>query len=227
MANSSGNNFFKQLKEVVTCFYRNGELLDKPVGSIANKLDNDKELIDFFKQFVNLLVNTRMLCNETKIYITDMYITYKGVCDKLYEITGKEPNFSTVQTKTYADKVKILRYFGDSFLVDLIYYKDKNSLGYLTEQLEKAYAKYGNSNLLRLGLALKIPDSEEMKDSLPDEQFKEFISIIAPYTKSQMQFIESNLDKDALAYCRYLLNNTSLKSEEEFEKRELLINLLS
>lgn len=226
MANEAGN-LFKQLKQVVCGYYRDGKMLDNPVGVTGRQIGDDEEINNFFKRLVWLLMNTSMTCEETKVYLSDMYITYKGVADRIAEVTGRTPNVNTLQTKTYYDKMKVIKYFGDTFILDLVYMKDKKNLPYLNERLDMAYTKFSSSNLLGDKLAVKLPEVTEAVTQLDDATFSEFLHVIAPYTRAQMQFIHDNVDLKAVAYCHYLLNARELPSSKDEENRQILLDMLS
>ena len=62
--------------------------------------------------------------------------------------------------------------------------------------------------------------------SIDDNSFEDFISIVAPYTKNQVKFIESNLDIRGCGYFNYLLSYPDLKGVDK-ERQERLISLLT
>ena len=219
--------FLKQLKELVSCYYIDGEVLASPSGILANKIV-DSDINDFLIDYVNLLINTNFLTEEGKIYISDRYITYRGVAQKLSNIELRDVNVNTVQSKVFWDKNKILRYFGDSFYADLVDKGDKGNLDYLRASLKKAYKKYGYDNILQTGLTIKLPDTDDSTEigDISEDRFNEFISIILPYTNKQVKEVSKHIDKEMIRYCRDLLNSGSSLGEEELGRRQLLLDML-
>ena len=218
--------YFKQLKELVYDFTdSNGNVLNTPKGRIAKK-ELDDSIIKCLRRLVILLLHNDMLREETRIYISDLYITYNGVADKLKEKYGKEVNANTVQTKLWNDKGKITRYLGESMLVDLIEYQDIDKVEEYEERLDKAYEKFGNYKVLD-NIALELPEiTDKLVDKIEQERFNQFIEIIGPYTKKHMEFISSMLDKDVISYCKYILSTNSLTGEDK-DNKEVLKELLS
>lgn len=222
MANTG---YFKQLKELINCYVdKDGRVLTEPTGRIKEK-GLDSSILSTLRRFVILLLDNKMVCEETRIYITDLYITYKGVADKMEKLYGTKPNINTIQTKLWNDKGKIVRYFGESMLVDLIEYQDIDKVEMYEDKLNIAYAKFGNDKILK-NIALDIPESSgEIVDDIEQERFEQLISVMAPYSKQHMKFISDNLDTEAIKYCRYILTSGGLSSKDKFN-REKLMSLL-
>lgn len=212
------------LKELVACYTDNGVILDEPTGRLGSlKLNPDVK--SFLKQVVVLLMTSRMLCDESKMYLSNRYITYSGVAKELKETKNIDANPHTVQTKIWYDKGKIIRFFGERMLIDLIDYGNTDKLSEYQKMLEEAQNKYANSGLLS-SIDLNMPDTTGAEpNSCDDEQFNDFIRIIAPYSKRHKEFISNNLPVSAVAYCKYLLDSPVL-SEKELEHKEMLMELL-
>lgn len=222
---ANGGGYFKQLKGLVADFTENGEILKEPRGNTAKKGLN-KDSKEFLTQFVDLLLTSRMLCDETKEYIKNPFITYAGVSDILSARDGREYNANTVQTKMWNDKNKVIKFFGERMLIQLIEYRDTSGLTEYKKSLEQAWNKYSKAKVLD-SIALKLPTIEgEVDTENGRELFQEFIGVIAPYTKKHMQFISSNVSIDAVAYCRQILSRTCA-SDEDRKNKELLEELLS
>lgn len=212
------------LKELVSCYTYNGKVLDEPVGRLG-ELNLKPEIKEFLYRFVVLIMTSRMLCDETKMYLANKYITYAGVADELKSKRKIEVNPHTVQTKIWYDKGKLIRFFSERMLLDLVEYGDTSKLPKYTASLEDAQRKYANSGLLN-SIDLTMPSTEGVNpETCTDELFNDFIRIIAPYSKRHKEFISSNLPVSAVAYCKYLLDSPTL-SDEEMEHREMLMELL-
>lgn len=218
--------FLKQMKELVYSYYRDGEIRDTPTGMLEGKIE-DRDINEFLKRYVSLLVSTRFLSDEGRIYVMDPYITYRGVTQKLTNTGLKEANSNTVQSKVFWDKNKILRYFGDSFYRDLVIYGKKDTLPYLNAQLNKAMEVYSYGRALQKGIAVKLPDTEDIQSvEISDDRFDEFIGMVLPYTNRQMQAVSNMIDVEVVKYCKDLLSASGDLNEKETERRQLLMDML-
>lgn len=217
----------KQIKTVVADIYDEKEGFLKNPRTRLTRKELPDEVIQFIYRFVDLLLNTAMLSRETRAYITDEYITYNGVCTKLKEETGKEFNHHTVQTKIWYDKRKIVTFFGENVLTNLIDLEDTSELTRYNKAIDDAYKEYGQSKLWN-NLTIKIPETTEYEENVEvsEEDLVEFLATIGPYNKKHVRFIESSLDKDVVGYCKRLLKTNNL-SETEQKHKEMLVQLLS
>lgn len=222
MGNSA---LFKQLKELVHDFYSDGEILDKPIGRIGKKELPDN-IVRFLGDFVDLLLNSRMVCEETKIYISDVYITHEGIITEMESRGLGRPNKNTVQTKLWNDKGKIIKAFGEGMILELVEYRDISKLNQYRDSLNMVRAKYSKARLLS-NIALKLPDTSNVKVTDVDkESFEEFISIVAPYCKKHMAFISEQIPTNIVSYCKYILSSKDI-TEEDIENRNMLLEILT
>lgn len=215
----------QQLKELVDCYYDGSNILKEPVGRIGKK-ELPEEINSVLRQLVDLLLNTKMLCEESKLYITDVHITYDGIAKKLSEKYDRDCNSNTVQTKVWSDKGKIIRFFGENMLVELIEYRDTKNMDRYNESLKLANKKYSNARILS-NIALKLPETEEIEiTEIKSDDFEDFIETVSPYSKRHMEFISSLISKEAVAYCRYILTATDI-TDTDIENKNRLLNLLA
>lgn len=215
----------KQLKGLVHDFYVEDKVLMEPVGRLSKK-ELPEDTIKFLSQFVDLLMNTRITCTETKLYISDLYITHRGIANEM-ELKGLgRPNTNTIQTKIWNDKAKIIKLFGEGMLLELIEYRNTSNLSHYNSQLSKAKEKYSNSRLLS-NIALKLPDTTNIKTtSVDSSEFDEFISIIRPYCKRHMSFISEQLPVEVVSYCKYILESKDV-SDIDRDNRDKLLEIIA
>lgn len=226
------SNFNKQLKEIVSDFMdTEGKILDSPKGKIIKKELSD-ERIEFLKQFIDLLLNTDFVGEEYKVYISDRFITLKGVYERLkYEALNKgedesRVNFNNVKGKIWYDKNKITSIFSERVLIDIVEYD--GSIEVYIEQLNSLKIKYNQVNLLNnlvLDIDTTLNTNIQIKNDISDEEFKEFINIIAPYSIKHVKYISDNLPKDTLEYVKKILS-TSIINGKDLERKEILLTLL-
>lgn len=224
--NSSNKSFMKQLKVVVSDLYEYGVgMREEPKGRTARK-ELPKDIMNFLVRFVDLVMNTTMLSEETKMYISDEYITYAGVCGRLEDITSKQYNAHTVQTKIWYDKRKIVKFFGEAMFTNLIELVEIDKLPEYNRALDDAYENYGQTKLWA-NLALHLPETtvEEEDARVSDDDFMDFIALVGPYNRKHIAFVEKSIDKYTVGYCKRLLKTNEL-SEQEKGHKEMLLQLL-
>lgn len=218
---SAGYN--KQLKQLINDFVVDGEILEQPLGRTIKK-ELSKERVEFIRLFIDLLLNTNYISDETKIYLSDRYITLEGVKLKLEE-RGMESNINTIKSKVWYDKNKIIADFGGDLLLNVIGYSDTDITSYMIK-LGDLLIKYNNVNLLKnISLDLRIEDTE-LNTQLDERDFQEFLTIIAPYSKKHRTFLSENIPKNMVGYAMYLLSNNLLKGDD-LERKKMLLEILN
>lgn len=214
--------FTKQLKLLIWDFVVDGEILEKPLGR-AVKNDLDSERVEFLRLFIDLLLNSNYMSEETKIYLSDRYITMEGVQLKLEE-RGIDVNINTVKSKVWNDKKKIITDFGEDLFGDIIRYRDVDMASYM-DKLNRLQVKYNNVSILKnIDLNLRLDDTSINK-SITEEEFQEFLGIIAPYSKRHRRFISDNIPRSMVGYAMYLLSNNMLFGDD-LERKNTLLELL-
>ena len=187
----------------------NGNIRVTPIGQIGNlKLSNNK--IKLLSDIIKLIRDTSIVTKETKHYISNKYISIKGVDDLMNSEEREEKRTikpTTTQSKIQYDKIKLERIFGINMFSDILS-RDCDITSYERAVAEQ-YVKYSGKDSIRKNLILDIP-KECMRSEVSEESFDEFIRNISPYIKSQIKYIEENLDKDCVGYFNYILNMPSL-----------------
>ncbi len=216
------NNILKQLKELISEFVDNqGVIRETPLGR-SIKIELSKDRLDFLRQFIDLLINTDYLTEETKVYIKNKYITAEGVYDELKE-KYKDINLNTVKSKIYYDKVnKIVAKFSEKMLADVIEYKNSDITSYKRVLSEIRNKKCG-SKLLD-NIALKLPKPEASM-RITEGEFEEFIEIILPYTRRHMQEISNMLNPQVIGYIHWILSS-ELLTEVDLKHRAKINEIL-
>jgi len=88
-----------------------------------------------------------------------------------------------------------------------------------------AEAEYIKKSKALSAIALKIPRAHPEAE-LSDNDYREIISIIAPYTRSHMQYISENIPLKSVGYIHHLLRSSDL-SDLDQERKRALLDLLS
>lgn len=219
------NNLLNLTREVCFSFVdAEGNLYDMPVGNIKRR-NLDTKHIDFLKKYIHFVMNSKVVSDTTKVYIRSAGSSVAGVF-KTYNMGMPEPeqvNIKTAQAKIDYDRKKLLKYFPEDMLAKVIYYGTADMKDY-EKRLNLAISQYGSKNKLLDNLLLKIPKAA-IQDTLSDEEFNDFISIIAPYSRRHMQYIENNLPINAAGYINYLLSTPNLAGEQ-LARQKILKELL-
>lgn len=204
---------------------KNGNIRVIPIG-LVGKRNLPNENLKLLEQLIRLIMDTNIVTQETKIYISDVYITMAGVNRVINEMRKekrlKKVKKTNTSSKIQYDQNKLEKIFGNDFFYNVLS-SNKNIEKY-KKIIAHQFMRYSNSDKIRENLLINIP-RDYMVTELSEEEFEEFLSIIAPYTKRQVKFIENNLNKNACGYFNYLLNMPSLKGIDK-ERSAVLKTLL-
>lgn len=215
----------RQLKELISEFVdpSTKEIHEKPTGRYYGRKQLDDRRIRILRMTCDFLINTCFLKPETVLYINDRYITYAGVAE-IMQREGKDTNANSVQSAVYWDTLRFSRRMTQDFFVNLVEYN--SNIDDLERRVVNALiGATGTEDLFR-NLALRIPESTVVRLGVSEEDFFDFFKTIAPYSPTQMAYIQECLPVDVLNYCKYLVSSTLL-TEQERERKELLVDLLT
>ena len=199
-------------------------LYERPIGIIA-KRNLDKKRDSFIRSYISFIMNSKIISDTTKLYIRSSSNSVASAI-KNYNQTASEDeaiNIKTAQSKINYDINKLLKYFPDNMLSEVLVHSSCNLDDY-TRRLNLAIADYSKKNKLLDNLALKIA-RVAVQESLEEDEFNQLISIIKPYIKSHMRYIEENLDTKSCGYLLYLMSAPCLQGEDK-ERYELIKQLL-
>lgn len=200
-------------------------LYERPIGSIG-KMNIDKRRDDFLKRYITLIINSKIVSDTTKIYIKDFMTSVASVIKSHNQTLpeGERINIKTAQSKVDYDTRKLLKYFPDNMLTQVMAY-GKCDLEDYEKRLNLAMADYGKKNNMLGNLILRLPDRVEVQDNLEEDEFKRFMDMIAPYFKKNIKYLEDNLPEKAVGYIKFLLSSP-LVTQSHKEHYELLKTML-
>lgn len=217
--------FYDYLKQLISDMVdQNGNLRVQPIGLTAKRnLSNSK--IKLLSDLIVLLRDTNIVSKESKYYINNKYITIAGVNELVNQENKdkEEIKFNNTLSKISYDRNKLEKLFGANFFIEILT-KDTDIEQYEVIIAEQ-FIRYSNGkNKLKEKIAINIPNNC-MYSEITDEEFENFVDMIKPYIRSQMEFIEENMSKEACGYFNYISNMPTLNSKD-LERLNTLKDLL-
>ena len=216
--NKDTSNYMKQLRLIVLDMYKDGVVLDTPIGKYIRK-EMDESRVKLLVRLTELLMLTDYIGEESKVYLSIPYINYEGIVDEVYINSGKITNVNAVQSKIWYDKEKIVKEFGDSMPIDILEYTNRDVKEYL-DKVHNVWLKVEGKDILK-NVSLKFDDETEYCDDITDDEFEDFIAMIAPYTKKVRERVENSIDKHVLGYIRYISTRKDLSDTDRERYNEL------
>lgn len=228
MGNST---LLKEIKNVAAdVIDNNGNFRTVPIGAVG-KRNLSEDRLKLLQSFLALLRDTSMICDETRMYLFNKYITLKGVTDELNSKLrpgDKEINGHTTNAKVNYDRSKIQSKVGENIIQDiLINNGNESALKIYAVKIAECNVLYGKSKGedLRDYIALNL-DKKALSSELDEERFNNLIVTIMPYLKSHMRAVEKSLDKESIGYFNYLVQSPALYGVDK-ERYDYIKELLS
>jgi hypothetical protein len=219
----------KYLLKVTREIYRSfvgtsGEIFERSVGNIAKRnLSKDRE--DFLKRYINLIINTKIVSDTTKMYIRSSLPSVASVIT-YYNSMVDEPqkiNIKTAQSKIDYDTRKLAKYFPDDMLSQIVANRNCSLKDY-DKALNLAISDYGQKNKLLDNLILKLPKVTP-QDSLDEDEFTAFLDMISPYIKKNIRYLEEHIPEKSVGYLLYLMSAPNLTGDNK-ERYKLLKEIM-
>lgn len=203
------SNILKDLRRVCGSFVdEHGNMRVRPIGFIENmKVEMDRQ--ELLKDIVILLKDTDIINRETKMYIFNN-TTKREINEALSDEVGETVSFNTTQSKIQYGKTKLEKLFGDSIKRLLYKTYDIDDIPRLIYDISSQYSDIDLRNKLVLDLDSNIYNTE-----LSENDFEDFILTIAPYVKTQVEYISKNIESDKVGYFNYLITSKRLTDEDK------------
>ena len=198
-----------------------GNIRVKHIGEVG-KLGLSEGRVRTLNNFISLLKDTDVIVKETKIYIFNKYISMKGVNEEINKNSDKPIAYNSTVSKIQYDRLKLESAFGDSVLEDILYYNEDISKyeRIIAEQLLSVSTSLDIKN----NLVLELPE-DCVNTEISDDEFLEFISIIAPYTKKQIKWVQENIDRRYIGYFNYI-THMPISSKKDKDRLEMITKML-
>lgn len=197
-----------------------GSLREKPIGFLARRaLGRHQD--DFLRRYIDLIMNSKIVGNTTKIYFRSVLPSVASVIKNhnLGLPEHEQINIKTAQSQINYDRKKLLKYFTEDMLTKVIGYKDCDVTQY-NKMLNLAIFDYNKGNKLLDNILLTLP-KVIVEDSISDDEWKDFIEIIAPFVKTHREYVESNLPEKSVGYLYYLMSTPTLYGKRKEHYKEI------
>lgn len=241
---------FQALHKYYDDCFSNGEFDTNKVlenGLIDSSYNTDNRL-KMLRSVYDCVLKSKSINDITKMYITHSNKTYEDIVN-MYNASLKDEEkveFNSARNRIIFCQNKIknsfptIVYGGEELcLITWIFNKkchmgleldsDKLELqNYFIDQLNYFNNKYAEPiEVSRKDLLIKIPVVEKVK-TLDEEKFNNFVDIIEPYTTNKLNIVQGYVNnmKEEVGYFRYLMSKSSKLSDEDVERKNILLRLM-
>lgn len=212
-----------------------------------NKYYSSEEKVKILENVYETVLNISFMNEFSKTYIRNPHITVRDVVD-IYNLTIKNEsnkiNESTGRSRIIYCSQKINRVFKDveynrekyDIITWLFKKKTAFSENIQNEELDKINQEFlrqinefkDTYNKVRYkknrkDLIIDLPKVTEVNE-IEDDDFENFMEIIRPYSKNQVNIIQSvinNMEKE-VGYYNYLMNNTNLSKKDKERRGDII-----
>lgn len=205
-----------QLRSVVSDFVVDNQVLEVPLGRRIKK-ELSEERVNILRSLIKLVMFSDYTTIETKTYLSENYITYRGVAKELELRDGKPRNVHTVQSKIAYDKGKLCSAVGLGIITDVVDYSTRDISSYL-ERIEQAIY---NSDRDRVLKRVKLSFSGDMPkvDDLDNDKFIEGLELMKLYSKESISNAENKLvESGFVSYVKYLESSSKPLTSIEIKR---------
>lgn len=243
----ANNNIFRGLKEVIYAMYDNKGVERITYYAPLSKINLSEARLTLLRNFCDLVLNTDMLSEWSKMYIKDKNITLKSLTEEInrineekkalvkvksgndvvYEIGG-EVSQNTVRSKIeYEQKKLSIALGGKDMIVDILYYPSRSIEDYQV-RVANLIAEHRGGTDLRNKLCISL-DKKVYSKKFDGDFMSKYQDIIYTYLESTRKAIEEELNKDTdfVGYFNYLLSGIHTDDAKVMEDRRQLIDLIN
>lgn len=190
-------------------------------NSMIGRLKLDDRHLNLLYNYADFVLHSGIVSEATKIYLTsietspmDAIRAYNRINEGVYgEISAKKAS-----NHLYYDTKRLLELFPDDMLANIIY--KKGDIAFYEDMLRNAISKKTGKSLLGKISIFQIPAAIS-KEKPTEEELDNFFMLFAPYTKSMVKYVNSQLSRDVIGYLNYIAS----KSNKTPEEKEILDRL--
>ena len=179
--------------------------------SLMDKLPYENR--EFLLNLLKFLMYSKMISETTKVYLRGKDRTMNAVFVRYNrEHLDNQINPNTAKSKINYDRRKLLDYFDDDMVHQILNYPETCDLAKYKRALTRADARYGKRGTLEKMVNLNLKCSEYAHDVEADK-FETFLTLIAPYRREIVEAREKLIQedyRDVLSYINFLCSGSKL-----------------
>lgn len=244
MANS---NLFMGLKEIIYSMYDSNGNERIVYYEPLSKLDLSEARLELLRNICDLVLNTNILSEYSKIYIKNRNIKLKNVVeevnrinrdkmklvkvktghDETYEVGGEVTYNHVVSKIQYDQKRLVVDLGGSDIIVNILFYPSKSIEDYQL-RVSRLLEKYRVGGNLRDKLTVKIGDSAYSK-TYNGNFMDKYKDILYTYLESTRLEVEKQLNenKEFVGYFNHLISGINSEDSQVLQDRRELLDLLN
>lgn len=204
----------------------NGELYSAPQGRVG-KRQLRSEATKFLQDYITFIMSSRIVCDTTRMYIRSSSGSVAAAIRTYNEGRNEKERIINVKTGQSAvdyDRKKLLKFFPNDMLYNVIYQKDCDLTSY-KRMLSMVKRKYNKEECLSDKIVLNL-SRKNYCHTLSDEEFEDLIPFLITYSKKTIKMIsEDRITADMVGYFNHLQFEDELSEIDEKRLKELKVLL--
>ena len=222
-------NILKATKMIYNCFYDGqGHIKSSVTGELA-RMNLPEENMNFLQRYIEFMMNSKILNEDTKIYLTSFRDTVKGAFEQHNQNNpDNQVNVKTAISNVDYARRKIIKYFDDDMLTHVIYYPRSADLSKYQKQLEEAMSKYSRGSIFEDKVILKMPKAVSTEQPSEDDinNLKMLIGVYRVIAKQRAEQEMKDQYLQVIGYFNFLGSKTN-RSEAENRIYMDMVNYLN
>lgn len=207
------NRIMYYTKEVCEAFKEVNGKMKIDMTSRLGRMKLDDRRLAFLSRYDNFVLHSGVVSEVTRIYLNSVESNPHEAVRVYNERRGELGKFKSkkVSNHLYYDTKRLLEFFDDDMLPNVIHKKDDITL--YEGMLEAAINKKMGLNKLQENCVLKL-DSGVSNEVPSEDAINNFFMLYAPYTKKMVGRVTEQIPVNVVRYFNYILNKRGLSDDE-------------
>lgn len=206
----AANEIFSHLKSAIKEFYDFETKDVRATNSRGKTLSEDRRII--LKDLIDLALNTSATNLETKVYLSNYYLSSGEVYKFLEEKTQKTYNKKTTMNKIDYCKKKFAEELGRDAIVKIVDYTT-NDISEYVQKIQEMRLKYGEFNCFD-NYILDLSDIPPSLEQVSEERIVDTLASLESFKKENVNILKNSLDKEAVSYIKYISSSVGLTKRD-------------
>lgn len=183
------SSMLEESRKYIPFFYQNGEWMEEPIMKHQGR-NMDCEVVDYMRELFELLMESKLLSESTKLYLSSPFVSIRRMVDLHNErsMVFDTLNYGTVTSSIKYDRKKLAKYFSSNCLIGLIEQKEKY-IEKMRETLDQLKLKYYKDYEYKEKLKIRIP-ATGFKRELSEKEWNTLLKILRTYSVNTISKIE-------------------------------------